>query len=48
MRLSCALVAHIDSIDSTLMSVRQKFSSLKEQAVSLLSAAQIEKNDAFI
>jgi predicted nucleotide-binding protein len=38
----------IDSIDSTLASVREKFSSLKEQAVSLLSAAQIEKNDPFI
>ena len=38
----------IDLINSTLASVRKKFSSLKEQAVSLLSAAQIENNDPFI
>ena len=38
----------INSINSTLASVRKKFSSLKEQAVSLLSAAQIENNDPFI
>jgi hypothetical protein len=38
----------IDSIASTLASIREKFSSLKEQAVSLLSTALIEENDPFI
>jgi hypothetical protein len=44
-RLFCA---DIDSIASTLASIREKFSSLKEQAVSLLSTALIEENDPFI
>jgi hypothetical protein len=38
----------IDSIASTLASIREKCSSLKEQAVSLLSTALIEENDPFI
>jgi hypothetical protein len=38
----------IDSIANTLASVREKFSSLQEQAVSLLSAALTEEYDPFI
>jgi predicted nucleotide-binding protein len=46
--ISRASSPDIDSIDSTLALVREKFSSLKEHAMSLLSAAQMEKNDPFI
>lgn len=38
----------VRSIAKTLASLREIFSSLKEKAVSLLSAAQIEQNDPFI